>query len=333
MTNIKNNSLFNEELKEKFLNTVNEDTRPSYRRIFKKTAKHERALNKDINSFDLEEIETVLRSFKAKSRNTVESYGRIISSYLNWCVKENKVIQNVMMHLKPDDFSKYISDDINYMSEKELARIEDLCENYQDAVILRLLFIGVGGRQLSEIRNLTKDDVDFENKKLRLINALKEDGDGKPIKFTERLIDVDDRTLNLIRGAMNQKTYMKRNGEVAQTENDNIRPYTDLINNKYVIRASITKTDTFSVPVDKFVIYRRLSMLEEVLGLNKFNAKLIQQSGMLYLASKLTNNQDDIQLYDLKIVADHFNINSYHNLKGVITVDNIKRLYPRNVRS
>uniref|UniRef100_UPI00406C8B6D hypothetical protein n=1 Tax=Peribacillus sp. FSL E2-0159 TaxID=2975289 RepID=UPI00406C8B6D len=58
--------------------------------------------------------------------------------------------------------------------------------NYQDSVILHLLFIGVGGKQLSEIRNLNKKDIDWENGRLRLVNSLKEDIYGNPLKFTER---------------------------------------------------------------------------------------------------------------------------------------------------
>lgn len=329
MTNIKNNPIFNEEVKNKFLNTISEKTRQSYKRIFTITFKHELILNKDINQFDLKEIEKVLWSFKSKTRNTIESYGRIISSYLNWCVKTGLISKNVMEDMKPDDFEKFIHDDSEYISEKQLRRIEDMCNNYQDAVILRLLFIGVGGNKLSEIRNLKISDVDFEGKKIRVINALKEDEKGLLLKYTERFIDVDDRTLNLIKGAINQKIYLKRNGELAQTEHDNIRPYTDLVENDYVVRSSVTKTENYYTPVDKFVIYRRLSMLEEVLGLDRFNAKFIQQSGMLYLANKIMEN-DEVSLVDIKIVADQFNVKSYHNLKGLITTQNIRKIYPRS---
>lgn len=326
-TNIKNNSLFNEELKNEFLNTVNEKTRKSYKRIFIITLKHERALNKDINQFSRKEIETVLKGFKTKSRNTIESYGRIISSYLNWCVKSGIINKNAMADMKPDDFDKFVYDEDGYLSEKELMRIEDRCNNYQDAVILRLLFIGVGGKQLSEIRNLKVEDVDFERKRLRLINSLQDDDRGMPLKYTERFIDVDDRTISLIQGAIRQKTYLKRNGDVAQTENGNISLYTDLVMNSYVVRSSITKTDNYNTPTDKFVIYRRLSMIEDVFGIEKFNAKFIQQSGMLYMANNTVRG--NVSLDDLKIVADRFNIKSYHNLKGIISDDNLNKIYTR----
>lgn len=329
MTNVKNNLIFNEEIKNEFLNTISEKTRQSYRRIFTITFKHELILNKDINQFDLKEIEKVLWSFKSKTRNTIESYGRIISSYLNWCVKTGLISKNVMEDMKPDDFEKFIHDDSEYISEKQLRRIEDMCNNYQDAVIIRLLFIGVGGKKLSEIRNLKISDVDFENKRLKLTETLKEDERGLPLKYTERFINVDDRTLYLINGAIKQKMYLKRNGEIVQTEHDNIKPFTDLVDNNYVVRSSITKTENYNTPVDKFVIYRRLSMLEEILGLDRFNAKFIQHSGMLYLANKIMEN-GEVSLVDIKIVADQFNVKSYHNLKGLITTQNIRKIYLRS---
>ena len=329
MINIKNNSIYNPELKEQFLNTINEKTRQSYRRIFTITFKHELMLNKDINQFSLKEIEKVLWSFKSRTRNTIESYGRIISSYLNWCVKIGLISKNVMEDMKPDDFEKFIHDEPSYISEEQLRKIEDMCNNYQDAAILRLLFIGVGGKRLSEIRNLKVSDVDFENKRLRLIDVLKEDEKGAPLKYTERFIDVDERTLSLIKGASNQKIYLKRNGEITPTEHNNIRPFTDLVQNDYVIRPSITKTDNYYAPVDKFVIYRRLNMIKDTLGLDRFNAKFIQQSGMLYFANKIVEG-DKVSLIDLKIVADQFNIKSYHNLKGIVTMDNIRKIYTRS---
>lgn len=328
MTNSKNNSLFNADLKGRYLESVSDKTRGSYNRIFLITSNYENALGRDINSFDLKEIESVLRSFKSKTRNTIESYGRIISAYLNWCVKNGIIPENVMEDMKPDDFEKFVYNDSEYINEKQLRRFEDFCNNYQDAVLLRLLFIGVGGKKLSEIRNLKVEDVNFESKKLRLTNTLKEDENGLPLKYTERIIDVDDRTLALIDGAINQDVYLKKNGEIAQTENNNISPYTDLVSSDYVVRASITKTDSYNEPVDKFVIYRRLSMLGEVFGVEKFNAKFIQQSGMLYLASNLIEEKD-VSLDDLKIIADTFNIKSYHNLKGLITIQNIKKLYKK----
>jgi integrase len=334
MTSETNNSLFDAEVKQNFLEdmiaggAITEETAKNYERILGITAEYEGLLEKDLNKFNLKELEAVLLGFKANNRNTVETYARIISSYLNWSVDNNSSEVNPLAELKPNDFIKYLTNGEIYYTERQLRRWEGRMENYQDAIITRLLFLGVGGKQMSEIRNLKKGDVDRDNKRLRLVNTLKEDKvTGLPIKFTERWLEIDDEyTFDLIEGAMNQKTYTKRNGNMKQ--NPHVRPYTDLVANEYVVRSSITKTENFNYPVDKFVVYRRIQMIAEVFGIENFSAKLIQRSGMIHLGNKLMQD-GELSLDDMKMVADRFNIKSYHNLKGFLTVENILKTYPQ----
>jgi hypothetical protein len=333
-TNDTDNALFNVDVKESFLQdmiqigAITEDTAKNYERILNVTAVEEEALNKDLNEFSLPELETIMFGFRANNRNTIETYARIISSYLNWSVDNGLADVNQLAVLKPNDFTKYLTNGEDYYTERQLKRWENRMENYQDTVIVRLLFLGVGGKQMSEIRNLKKGDVDRKNKRIRLVNTLKADKNtGLPIKFTERWIDVDDEHIfDLIDGAIKQKTYTKRNGEMKY--NVHVRPYTDLVSNDYVIRASITRTENFNYPVDKFVVYRRIQMLSEVFGIEDFNAKLIQRSGMIHLGHKLMKD-GELSLDDMKMVADRFNIKSYHNLKGFLTVENILKTYPQ----
>ncbi|MDS7057161.1 hypothetical protein NXG04_07665 [Klebsiella pneumoniae] len=332
MTNVNDNSLFEQDgRKHEFLGGIAISTAKSYKRIFGYTKPHEEALQKDIRYFTLEELETVLYSFKANTRNTVETYGRIISSYLNWCVENGYSESNPLKSLKPTDFEKYLTNVEVYMTEKQLARYEDRCVNAQDAVILRLSFMGVGGKQMSEIRNLKKSDIDWANHRIHLINTLKEDEHGFPVKYTERYLEVDERTLDLIEDAIAQKTYEKKNGQMV--EHEHVRKYTDLIDNDYVIRASITnvKDDAkVNAPADKFVIYRRLDVIQETLGIESLTAKFIQRSGMVYFANELLKKTDDeLTLDELKVVADKFNMKSYHNLKGFLTLNTIRQTYPK----
>lgn len=349
MTNEKNNPLFNAEMKNNYLKdmieagAITEETSKSYSRIFGVTSTDEVSLDKDLNQFTAKELDTVLYGFKANNRNTVESYARIISSYLKWSVQQKLTKTNHLANLKPSDFEKYLTNEEVYFSYSELRRYEEQCVNPQDAIIFRLLFMGVGGKQMSEIRNLSKDDVYINGKslnevgdsitedeifdgrkRLKLVNTLKADDEGLPLKFTTRYIDIDSYTMNLIIKAIEQKTYVKRNGDMEEISN--IRPYTDLVNNNYVVRASITKTENWNKPVDKFVIYRRIDTIAESLGLEKITAKFIQRSGMMYHANELIMDEE-LSLDDLKIIADRYNIKSYHNLKGIVTLENIRKTY------
>lgn len=335
VTNDTNNSLFNTNDKREFLEdmirskAITEDTSKSYLRIFGLTSPYEEILEKDLNKFSIDELEKILFGFKANNRNTVESYARIISSYLNWSVQQGIISENPLAELKPNDFNKYLTNEETYLTDRQLRRYEDRCENYQDAVILRLLFIGVGGKQMSEIRNLKKSDIDRKNKRIRLVNTLQSDKHGNPIKFTERYIDVDDeRTFDLIDGAIRVKTYLKRNGEVAEGNTSRSIGNLELVENNYIVRSSVTKTENFDNPVDKFVIYRRVQTLSEVFGIEELTSKLIQRSGMIKLGRDLIKD-NELSLDDMKIVADRFNIKSYHNLKGFLTIENIMKTYPK----
>jgi hypothetical protein len=69
-------------------------------------------------------------------------------------------------------------------------------------------------------------------------------------------------------------------------------------------------------------------MLKEVIGIPEFDAKLIQRSGMIHYGNKLMQD-GKLSLDDMKMVADRFNIKSYHNLKGFLTVENILKTYPQ----
>ncbi|MGV4321166.1 phage lytic cycle repressor MrpR family protein [Bacillus mojavensis] len=335
MTEDKNNSLFNIKLKNAFLDDmvssgqISEKTADNYSRILQKTFEHEMALEKDLNEFTLDELETVMYDFKANNRNTIESYARIISSYLNWSKNKGYSYTNHLATLKSSDFDKYLTNDEVYISESRLKRYEAMCANYQDSVIMRLLFMGVGGKKMSEIRNLSIGDVDKVNNRLRLVNTLTEDDERNPLEYTERYIDVDDYTIALIEGAYDQEHYWKKNGDMDAREN--IKPYVDLVRNDYIVRSTTPRADHVNSPVDKFVIYRRMENLADVFGMKKLTPKFIQRSGMIYHVKNLVNAKGgDLSLNDIKIVAHRFNLKSYHNIKGFLTMENIMKTYPEN---
>lgn len=331
VTNKRNNALYNPELKYRFLSemiareSISEKTAKSYERVLGITSLSEEVLQKDLHDFSLNEIEKILIGFKSKNKNALESYARIMTSYLNWSVASGLSSDNPLTQLRPSDFFNYLTDEESYISTKGLRKYEDKCANAQDSVIIRLLFEGVGGTQMTEIRNLQRSDVDVVNNRLRLVNTLEFGDNGLPLKFTERYIHVEQRTINFIADALKQKTYVKRNGDMEHY--NNIRPYTDLVMNDYVLRTSITRTDNWSYPVDRHVVYRRLKAIADSLGV-VLTSKYIQRSGMMFYASKLIDKESEkISINDLKMIGSRFNYKSIHNLKGFITIENIKETY------
>lgn len=271
--------------------------------------------------------------FQANNRNTIESYARVYSSYLNWCVEKGLIKKNHLSSLNPDSFIKYLTNSEKYFTERQLRRWEDACANYQDAVIIRLLFLGVSGKQMSEIRNLKAEHINWDKGEIKLIETVQEDEDGNLIKYNERTLylkeDHKEHTLDLLRGAINQRTYLKNNGEVKEGGSSRNVGYLDLVQNEYVVRPSVTRTETSNERLDKYVIYRRIDMLSGIFGLDKLTAKYIQRCGMIYIANEIVGEADDLTIDDFKMVAKRFNISTYHNLKGFLTMTNIRKTYPK----
>lgn len=332
MTKEHNNKIFNAKLKKDYLKdivesgVVSESTAENYERFFVKTANFEEKLKKDLNQFTFEEMETVLFSFNAGNRHMIDVYARIISSYLNWSVKKGLSEKNVLAQLKTKDFEKYVVNKEEYITEKRMRRYEDMAENYQDSALLRLLFIGVNGKNLSELRFLEKEDIDFDKNLLKLKEVIEESKDGEPLKYKERYMSVDDRTIYLLRGAIEQRTYLKKNGNISQTAN-NVKPYIDLVDNKYVLRPTVSNNLNSKKPVNKHVLQQRLRVLADSLGIDHLNSKFIQRSGMIYYASQLVEN-GNITKDDRQFVGERFNVKSYLNLRSYLTIENIRRTYP-----
>jgi integrase len=311
--------LYNADIKELFLNMYeNEDSKSTYKRIFIKSADTERVLGKDLAEFSKSEIEDFLSDLAPLTSAISRSNGRIVTSYISWCIDAGykKVVMNPLKLVDSEWFDKFVDKSVKlYFTEKEITEIERFCENAQDAVIIRLYFEGVAGKDSCEIRNLNKFDVDFKNNILHLRN---EKG------MLARSIEVSDRTIKLIEEALSEKTYTKRNGQMEVTEN--IKEFTTLVENDYVLRNSVTKTDNYSGAVQSSVVYRRLKVISETLGIPYFTGKNILRSGILHRAKGMFHNRK-FDYEKFRPLAERFNIKNIYSVKDYCNIETIESLY------
>lgn len=304
--------LFNGQLKRHFLDSFPENTAKSYERIFKLTKKLEDSYNKDLNEMNQNELEEVLNMFGAENRNTIEAYARVISSYLNFSVENNFSRINHLAFYKPEDFKQFVKEEV-YINNKNLLRIESLLQNYQDAIIPRLIFEGVSGKSFSELTNLREEDLDFENNILHLTETLDKDYSIK------RTLQVSTHTMEMIKGAVAQDIYYKKNGESLGKG-----AFLNLAESKYVLRGARTNNTLPDNQMNIAGIQRRLRMIESSLGLPSFTAKFIQRSGVIQMVSDMMK-EDGITTGILDVVANHFKIKSIYGLKSYVTLDNINK--------
>ncbi len=318
--------MYNSIMKERFLSMyTNEATQDTYRRIFVKSASTEDMLGKDLYEFSRDEIEEVLYDLNPLTPMASQTNGRIVTAYISWSIdhKISKATFNPLSAVTPVWFEQFVDKSIKiYFSKSEIEMIEDYCVNDQDALIIAATFEGLGGKESSEIRNLRKQDIDFENDTVYLVNN---DIDRKTFRLSHR-------TMRLIKGAIEKKRYMKKNGEMEII--DNVRNYTDLVDNDYVLRSSITKTDSINSPIDKSAVFRRISSIADLYPMPHFTLKSISRSGMIYMAKRILDEKRKVNKYaqlekeDYLRICDRYDMNNWHSLKEYCNEEWIERLYP-----
>lgn len=309
--------LYNEQIKEHFLSLYPETTRQGYRRIFITSSRTEELLGKDLYDFNIYEIEDVLYDLSPTTFASSQVNGRIITAYIRWAIEEGLRKNNInpLWIVDPQYFTKFVDRSLNlYVSEKTLRSIEDQCMNAQDYAILRLLFEGVGGTELSELRNLKREDIDSKNLQLTLT-----DKDG-----SKRILKVSPRAISFVEKAAGETIYHKNNGEPIEYER--IRSYTYLVNNEYVFRTSLTRTNHYKA-ADAHLFYRRIDKIKDLFGKPFFTSKNIQKSGMIYMAKELVKKDGDLLRDHYLKIAKRFKVNNWYSLQEYVNMDNIKKLY------
>ncbi|MBW5468316.1 hypothetical protein GPJ61_10650 [Brevibacillus formosus] len=289
------------------------------------TMKFEVEKDKDLLHFTLDEIETALHSFHASTGDSLNTAGRTISAYLNWARAEGlREGANPLESVSKEWFKNMVGNTHQqFITKQEIDAIIDQCYNDQDSVILSLLFEGAGGREVSELRNLKREQVNDEKRTLILINDKEE----------TREIQISEQCLKLINGAIKQKDYLKGNGEMRQ---DHLKETSELIETGYVIRPAKTR-NVHMEQVSPHLIYGRLHALEEYFGLDNLRVKTIQRSGMIWMGKQLLERDGELGKEQYYEICQQFGISQVMNgnkleymwwgLKDFVNPDMIAALY------
>lgn len=316
---MESSKLYNPIVKEEFLSQdhFSIETRDIYRRIFVNSKDSETMLGKDLYDFTREEIEEVLHSLNPLTPAISASNGRIVSSYINWWITSNNLNKiNPLNSVGASWFNKFVDKTKKiYFSYKEIKEIMDLSENAQDAVLVGMYFENISGKDGSEIRNLQIGDIDQEKN----LVILREDGS------SPRVQQISESLKKLMISAYKQNTYIKKNGEMIEV--DNIRNYTDLVRNQYIIRNSITRTDSDNSAVHSSLIYRRLKILSESFGYPYLTGKNITRSAMIYYAYQLLQTDHVLGKEQYEKIANKFGLKNWYTLKDFCNLETINKLY------
>ncbi|MGF9908763.1 hypothetical protein [Brevibacillus porteri] len=321
--------LYNKKLKEEFVSRYPESAHNVYRRIFYYSAAAEKMYGIDLYEFNLNQISEVLFSINASSLASVKSTVSIVRAYIDWAIHYRSNNINPL-DIVDSHWEKQFVDSTKklFFSKNEIDEIISKCKNTQDAVIIALLFDGAGGKVVSELRNLRPRDVNYDEKSITLTNE----------KGEQRLVKVEDQTIQLVREASSQQEYYKRNGHVSPNAR-NTKETSELIDTGYVIKPAKTKV-VHVEQVNTHVIYTRLSGIsdEDSLNIPNFTVKNIQRSGMVYMAKQILDRdgkfEDREQYFE---ICKRFRINKINNngyetynwfpIKQFVNMDMIHQLY------
>lgn len=266
---------YNKAVKDEFISEYGSTTQKTISRIFKVSRKSENDTNKDLYDFNREQLRRLLFLFMPKTIGSSNLNLTWISKYIDWSIQNSYLDGTNPL----DGVSKEWSAQFVVTSNKKFWTLNELekalrklkLENAQDEVIPRLLFESVRGTNNSEILNLQKDDIKILSNELRLYDS---------VEKKERTIKVSDKLIQICEAALREDKYVKSNGNYSKDLKAS--PEASLVDNYYVIKSSMTRTDHLQ-EADTHIVHRRLSNMAEELGEEGFSSPMnLYYSGLLY---------------------------------------------------
>lgn len=285
--------MYNSKLKKRFINEciTNPGSKRNFEYLFKRSEETEQLLNKDVHEMNLNELDNLIKSYTNRTFDMVIVNVTHLREYINFCIREGYVPSriNFLNGLSRKDLTKYIDVEVSnnrYITYEQLKDMEDQCINPQDAIVPRLLFVGLKGEELSELINLKISDV-YEDK----------------IILPNREIPIDLSTYELIQDAYNQERYIRGNGEL----NEMAKLSENIINpSEYVIKQN--GANKFGA-INYVSLRARLNRVRKYFGNPHLKPRNIWVSGMLWHLK---------QVYDQKGVLDKDDYVRVHRIYGFL---------------
>lgn len=316
---------YNKDIKDRYLETIEEVSRETIGYILYKATPLEKLLKRDLYTFSLEEIGSVMSHSNPLNNRVAERTALILNKYIQWALETGYYTTNMhpMRGIKKNWAHDFVAEKDLFVSEERLIKIEDDLENYQDKVAIRLPFEGIMGSDLSEVLNLKAEDV-FDGGILKLEDS----------KKGNREAQVSDRAISFIKGALAESSYKKWS---TSEDKKMLTDYEVLVDNDYVLRGLRRKKgEDKNQPQGYQVVYRRIKTIMEKENLNYITAKQLQRSGMLAMAARLIKERGKYTVQERDEICEKYNVSHiqngnyyYYNYVSInfINEKNLKKYY------
>jgi integrase len=308
-------------------NTVN-----AYGNVFKSSEVIEAKYDTDLCNFNINQITELFQYRNPKTKTSARTVGRIVTKYIDWAITNNlsvyKKLEDNPLRVSQNFFNDFVpKESTQYLSVDEIKDTIDYLINDQDAVIVALLFNGVQGKQLSEIRNLTKNDINGNEKKLNVLDD--KTGKYRPVYFNNDELN----TFKMLKRAYLDTEYIKKNGEMEY--NPRVKDVVEMPSpseTPYIIKTAKTQGLHYGERATQYTIINRIDMMRTLKGLEdystKLNTKNIVRSGMIFEAKRLLDTEGgELDSNKLKKVCDKFNVKNHWAVRDFINMEVINALY------
>ncbi|WP_440110200.1 phage lytic cycle repressor MrpR family protein [Paenibacillus sp. QZ-Y1] len=335
MNRVYNDEFYNESQKERFLKDLGESTKKAYSRVLKRVSIMENKLNKDLYDFNLQEISQFFLLLKSTKISSLQQTGSIVKMYIDWAIEQDLRKDNInplAAVASFDWYSQFVDDSQQTLfNEDDIAEIVDGCLNYQDKAMAQGIFEGILGRENSELLNMKMKHIsateDKDKFRVKLFNDTLTGRESREITISKYLYDI-------LRIANDEDKYIKNNGILKP----NIKiDHNELIENDYIIRSAINSRvkQDIDEPSPSQLVNRRVAKISKWFNLPLFTIVNIRNSGMLRMAKELYEKHKQLEIKEIKIICDHYNIKkdrngAYHfgTMRAeFLNVETIKRVY------
>ena len=158
-------------------------TRKSFDTLFRNIEEYEDVIDKAIDEWTKEDCLDMLASLGIKKANTIAVKWSLLKKYLIY------IGNTVYREITKSDLENIDGSVLRYIPYEEVILGLDVFENYIDKAIVLLLRDGI---RSDEYRLIKHEDIDVEN---------------NTIKLSNRVVRVDDYTMDILVKAMNERGY------------------------------------------------------------------------------------------------------------------------------
>lgn len=317
---------YNHDIKMEYLETIeNEDVRDVVSHLFMKSKSTEMLYEKDLYSFNLQQIEEVMKNINPATRNSVRNNKSRIRLYIVWAIQNGRRVNNInpLAGVTSEWEDRFLDTTTErYLSSSDIHDLIDSLFNAQDKALIQCIFEGITGRAMSELLSLNVKNINWDKNIVKVKDA----------KTNEyRSVKVSDRCLRLIQSAYEEKTYL---AEDTETEKDLI----DFEGN--VFKNTVWK-NTKNREVSLGTLRKRLYIIKEKYGLDALSVQTICESGRIKMAADLYKERNKLETDEFKEIATHYNIpnirvGGYYypdtsKMKHYINSKNLKELYDLDI--